>query len=327
MMNPRTELARRRASALVIACAAAIAPAICAAQDYPSRPIRIVTGSIGGGTDFTSRVIAQEITAPLAQQVVVDNRPGGTLGSEIVSKSPPDGYTVLLTANLHWISPLFGKSPYDPLRDFSPITMVSSSPNILVVHPSLPVKTVKELIALAKAKPGGLNYASTGPASGSHLAGELFKYMAGIDMVHVPYKGGGPAVIALRGGQVQLMFNSAPALTPSIKAGKLRAIAIGSAQPSALMPGLPTIAASGLPGYESVQIYAMFAPAKTPGPIIARIHDEVVKAIARPEVKEKFLTDGAETIGSTPERLASSVAAEIARLGKVIKAAHIQLLQ
>jgi tripartite-type tricarboxylate transporter receptor subunit TctC len=236
-----------------------------------------------------------------------------------VAKAPPDGYTLLLTANLHWISPLFGKSPYDPLKDFAPITMVASSPNILVVHPSLPVKTVKELIALAKARPGMLNYASTGPGSGSHLAGELLKYMAAINMVHVPYKGTGPGVIALLGGQIQIMFSSWPSVAPSMKSGRLRALAVSSGEPSALAPGLPTVAASGLPGYESVQMYAFFAPARIPAAIISRLNQEVVRALNRAEVKEKLLGAWVEPAGSSPEQLSATMKSEMTRMGKVIK--------
>ncbi len=293
-------------------------------QDYPNQTIRIITAAAGGGADFTARLIAQGLSASLGQPVAVDNRTG-VLSSEAVSKAPPDGYTMLLAANVLWISPLFGKVPYDAVRDFSPITLVASSPNILAVHPSLPVNSVKALIALAKARPGELNYASAGPASGSHLAGELFKSLAGVNIVHIPFKGAGPAMIGLLGGQIQLIFASAPSAAPNMKSGKMRALAVTGAEPSALVPGLPTVAASGLPGYEAVQIYAMLAPAKTPVAIINRLNQDVVRFLGRADVKERFLNAGAETVGNSPERLSATMMSEMARLGKVIKDAGIRI--
>ena len=234
-------------------------------QNYPSKPIRMLAPEAGGGADFVARVIARELTANLGQQVVVENRggAGGIIAGEIVAKAPPDGYTLLFHGPAIWLLPfLRNHVPYDPVRDFSPITMAVTTPNILVVHPSLPVSSVRELIALAKARPGQINDAGANTASSVHLAAELFKAMAGVKIVRVPFKGVGPSLNALIAGQVQIMFPSAGAVAPHVKSGRLRALAVTSAQPTALAPGLPTVAASGVPGYESIAMFGIFAPAQ-----------------------------------------------------------------
>ena len=295
---------------------------IACSQDYPSKPIRIVTSLPGGGGDFEARLIAQGISGRLGQQIIVDNRPSGLLG-EIVAKSPPDGYTLLLAGSTMAFAPLMGKTSYDPIKDFAPITILARAPNVLVVHPSLPAKSVKELIALAKARPGELNY-STGPAGGTpHLSGELFKAMAGVSIVRSPYKGGAPAIVGVMSGQDQMSFNTVVAVAPHVKSGRLRALAVTSATPSALAPELPTVAASGLPGYEIIAVDFMLAPVKTPAPIISRLNQEVVRFLQQADVKEKFLATGVEAAPSSPEELAASMKSEIAKAGKLIKDAGI----
>jgi tripartite-type tricarboxylate transporter receptor subunit TctC len=241
-----------------------------------------------------------------------------------VSKAPPDGYTLLIDAASFWIGPLLQETPYDPVKDFAPVTLTDSAPNVLVVNPSLPVKSVKELIALAKARPGELNYGSSSTGSTPHLAAELFNMMAGVKIVRVPFKGSGPAVISLLGGQVQLMFATAGSVAPHVKSGRLRALAVASLQPSALAPGLPTIAASGVPGYEAVAFEGMFAPAKTPVAIIDRLNQEIVRVLNRAEVKERFFNAGVETVGSTPEEFAAAIKSNVAKWGKLIKDAGIR---
>ena len=292
-------------------------------QNYPNKPIRIVASAAGGSGDFAARLIAQGLSGALSQQVVVDNR-GGVIPGEIVSKAPPDGYTLLIDAASFWIGPLLQETPYDPVKDFAPVTLTDSAPNVLVVNPSLPVKSVKELIALAKARPGELNYGSSSTGSSPHLAAELFNMMAGVKIVRVPFKGSGPAVISLLGGQVQLMFATAGSVAPHVKSGRLRALAVASLQPSALAPGLPTIAASGVPGYEAVAFEGMFAPAKTPVAIIDRLNQEIVRVLNRAEVKERFFNAGVETVGSTPEEFAAAIKSNVAKWGKLIKEAGIR---
>ncbi len=297
--------------------------AVCA-QSYPNKPIRLVTAEPGGGNDFAARLIAPGLSSSLGQQVVVDNRPSGVIPGQIVSKAPPDGHTLLVSTGVVWLLPFMQSVPFDPVRDFSPITLAVSTPNILVVHPSLPVKSVKELIALAKARPGELDYASGALGSSSHLAAELFKAMAGVNMMRIPYRGAGPALLALVSGQVQLMFATAGSAAAHVGAGRLRALAVTSAQPSALLPGLPAIAASGLPGYEANTPFGIFAPAGTPAIIISRLNQEIVRVLNSPEVKEKFFKAGVEVVGSSPEKFAAAITSDMARMGKVIKAAGIR---
>ena len=291
-------------------------------QTYPTKAIRIITAEVGGGVDFTARLIAQGLSPDLGQQVIVENRGGanGAIAGEMVAISPPDGYTLLLYGSPIWLAPfLRNKVPYDPVRDFSAITLAVSVPAILAVHPSLPVGSVKELIALAKANPGKLNYASGSSGSSTHLATELFKWMAEVNIVYIPFKGSTPALNTLLGGQVQVMFATVASVTLHVKSGRLRALAVSTAEPSTLTPGLPTVAASGLLGYESVSIYGVFAPAKTPATIINRLNQDIVRVLNRPDVKDKFLNVGIVTIGSSPEQFAAIVKSEMARMGKVIR--------
>ena len=291
-------------------------------QEYPSRPIRIVTSPAGGGNDFPARLIARGISGPLDQQVVVDNRPTVLL-AELVSKAAPDGYTLLVTGSAHWIGPLLEKVSYDPLKDFATITLVDRAPSILVVHPSMPVKSVRQLIAMAKSRPGELNVSVGGTGSSNYLAALLFNHMAGVNIVRIPYKGTGPAMTAVMSGEVHAMFASAGGAAPHVKSGRLRAIAVGSARPSALAPGLPTIADSGLPGYVSEALHAMFAPARTPPAIVARLNQEVVRYLQSAEAKDIFLKAGIEAAPGSPEELRAIMKSEIANIGMVLKAAGV----
>jgi tripartite-type tricarboxylate transporter receptor subunit TctC len=316
MLLPRSEVWMFSASLTVLGSGM-----VCG-QDYPNKPIRIVTGSVGGGGDFASRLIAQGIAGPLGQPVIIDNH--GNFAAEVVAKAPPDGHTLLLDSTSVWIGPLLQETPYDAVKDFSPITGAVILPNVLVVSPTLPVNSVKELIALAKARPGKLNYSAGSIGGSAHLSGELFKAMAGINMVAIPYKGGAPAITAVIAGEAQVNFPTTIAAAPHMKSGRLRVLAVTSAQPSALVPGVPTVAASGLPGYEAVSIYGMFAPARTPASIINRLNQEVVRVLNIAEVKERFFNSGEETIGSSPEQLAATVKSDIAKWGKVIKDAGIR---
>ncbi len=301
------------------------ADAACSQAHYPNKPIRIVTPGTGGGTDLTARMIAPGLSGSLGQQVVVDNRPSGVIAGGIASKAQPDGYTLLIGGSSHWLAPFMQDNlPFDPVRDFSAITLAVSMPNILVVHPSVAANSVKELIALAKSRPGELNYASALAGGTIHLAAELFKAMAGVNIVRVPYKGSGPALNDLIAGQVQVMFATAGSVAPHIKSGRLRALAVTTSQPSALAPGLPAVAAAGLPGYESVAMFGMFAPARTPATIISRLHQEIVGVLNKADVKQRFFNVGVETVGSSPEEFAAAVKSEIARMGKVIKSAGIR---
>jgi len=296
-------------------------------QDYPRKPIRLVTAEPGGGNDFAARLIVQGLGGNLGQPMIVDNRggAGGIIAADIVAKAQPDGYTLLLYANNIWIIPLLrSNAPFDVIRDFAPITWAAKSPNTVVVHPALPVKSVEDLIAHARARPGELNYGSGGSGSSTHLAVELLKSMAGVNIVRVPFRGNAPALNALFAGEVHLMIATAGTVAPHLKSGRLRALAVTSAQPSPLAPGLPTVAASGLPGYESIQIYGVFAPGRTSSVIVKRLHDEIVRVLGRADVKEKFLAAGVEPVGSTPQQLAATIKSEIVRMSKVIKDAGIR---
>jgi len=305
-----------------------IAGALAASgQDYPRKPIRLVTAEPGGGNDFAARLIVQGLGGSLGQPMIVDNRggAGGIIAADIVAKAQPDGYTLLLYANNIWIIPLLrSNAPFDVIRDFAPITWAAKSPNTVVVHPALPVKSVEDLIAHARARPGELNYGSGGSGSSTHLAVELLKSMAGVNIVRVPFRGNAPALNALFAGEVHLMIATAGTVAPHLKSGRLRALAVTSAQPSPLAPGLPTVAASGLPGYESIQIYGVFAPGRTSSVIVKRLHDEIVRVLGRADVKEKFLAAGVEPVGSTPQQLAATIKSEIVRMSKVIKDAGIR---
>jgi tripartite-type tricarboxylate transporter receptor subunit TctC len=293
-------------------------------QAYPTKPVRIVTAPAGAGNDYVARVIAQGLSGSLGQQLVVDNRPAGIVG-ELVAKAPADGYTLLAIGSVLWLTPFLQDGvAYDPVKDFSPISVTGRSVNVLVVHPSVAVNSVREFIALAKSKPGHLNYAAGGTGSSNHLAAELFKAMAGVDLVRISYKGSGPAVNDLVSGQVQVMFPTTAAGLPHVKSGRLRALGVTSLQPSALAPGLPAVAESGVPGYESVVMYGLFAPAKTPAPIVKRLHAELVQFLRSAGATERFFNAGIEVVASSPGELATAMASEMTRMAKLIKDAHLR---
>jgi tripartite-type tricarboxylate transporter receptor subunit TctC len=295
------------------------APAHCG--NYPDKPIRLIAPEFGGASDLVARLIAQR--GILGQQAVVDNR-NPLVGIDIAAKAPPDGYTLLMSGSSLWTVPLLQKVSFNPSSDFAPITLAVNSPSVLVAHPTVAAGSVKELIALAKAKPGSLNYASSGNGSLSHLAAELFKSMAAINIVQVNYKGSGPALNDLIAGQVQLMLPSVGATMPHVKSGRLKALAVASAQPSALAPGLPTISASGLPGYEAGTAATLFAPASTPRAVVAAINGDVVHLLEALDTGKKLLNAGVEVVASSPEQLAARIRSEMAKLGKVIKDAGIR---
>ena len=304
---------------LPAALALGFATAGAAAQNYPVRPVRIVTSAIGGGNDFNARLVAQGLTEIFQQQFVVDNRGGSYIAPNLAAKATPDGYTLLVHNNGVWTAPLLDKVPYDFDRELTPVVIVSRSPNILVVHPSLGVASVKELIALAKANPGKLNYATGVVGSSNHVAAELFRAMTHVDMVRIGYRGSGPALIDMVSGQVKLMFATAGAATPHVRSGRLKALAVSSAAPSKLAPDLPTIAASGVPGYESEAIYGLWVPAGTPGAIAERLNREVIKAINEPRIRQRFLNGGGEVAGSTPAQFAATIKAEHERIAQVFR--------
>ena len=295
------------------------------AQGYPNRPIKLVVPfPAAGTTDILARAAAQKLTESLGQAVVVDNRPGagGNIGSDLVAKSAPDGYTLLMgTVGTHAINPsLYAKMPYDHIKDFVPVVLVASVPNVLVVNLDLPVNSVADLIKLAKAKPGAINFASSGSGTSIHLSGELFKTMAGVDMTHVPYKGSSPALTDVMGGQVQVMFDNLPSSLALIKAGKLRAIAVTSMVRAPALPNVPTINESGLPGFEASSWFGVLAPAGTPAPIVARINAEVNKWLQSADAREKLLAQGAEAAGGSPEQFAAFIRSETEKWAKVVKA-------
>jgi tripartite-type tricarboxylate transporter receptor subunit TctC len=311
---------------LMLGAAIALWAACACAQPYPSKPIRLVVPfPPAGTTDILARDVAKQLTTVLGQSVVVDNRPGaaGNIGSDIVAKSAPDGYTLLMcTVSSHAINPsLYSNLPYDHIKDFAPVALVARVPNVLEVNPGVPVYTVADLIKLAKEKPGQLNFASSGSGTSIHLSGELFKTMAGVDMVHVPYKGSAPALADLVGGQVQLMFDNLPSSLAQIKAGKLRAIAVTSAQRSPVLPNIPTIAESGLPGFEATSWFGVLAPAGTPPAIINRLNAEIDKWLQSQEGKDELLTQGALPAGGTPEQFAAYIKSETEKWAKVVKLA------
>lgn len=295
------------------------------AQDYPVKPIRIVTAEAGGGSDFVSRIIGQGLSTSWGKPVVVDNRGGGVVAGEIVSRAPADGYTLLYYGSTLWLLPLIRKEvPYNTARDFTPVIQAVSTPAVLVVHPGVPAKSVQELIALAKAAPGKLNYASAALGTATHMSAELFKYMAGVNIVRVPYKGTGTALNDLLGGQVQMMFAVAASVALHVKSGKLRGLAVTTARPSAAFPDLPTIAAAGVPGYESIQFSGLLAPARTPRPIIVKLNAEIRRVLLAPESKERLASSGVEVVASSPEQFSASMKADVARFGKVIRSAGIR---
>jgi tripartite-type tricarboxylate transporter receptor subunit TctC len=312
-------------TALAVALATAL-PAV--AQTYPARSVRVIVPyAAGGNTDFTARTVAGRLTEVFGQQVIVENRPGGAtnIGSELVAKAPPDGYTLLMGGASNAINmSLFAKLPYDTLRDFTPVVWCVQGANVLAAHPSVPAKNLKELIALAKARPGQLNFASSGIGSSNQMAGELLKTMAGINIVHVPYKGNAPALTDAIGGHVEMLFVGVPALVPHLQGGRLRGIGIGSLKRFSAIPDVPTFDESGLRGYESTNWFGLLAPAKTPREIVFRLNGESSKVLASPDVRDRFINDGLEAKGGTPESFGTFIRAEIEKYAKVVKATGLK---
>ncbi|MFN7086697.1 MAG: tripartite tricarboxylate transporter substrate binding protein [Burkholderiales bacterium] len=294
---------------------------------YPARTVRIIVPyAAGGNTDITARAIGSRLGEAFGQQVIVDNRPGGAtnIGSELAAKAAPDGYTLLMGGASNAINmTLYAKPPYDTLRDFAPVVLCVKGANVLSVHPSLPARSLRQLVALAKARPGQLNFASSGPGGSNHMAGELFKMMAGIDLQHVPYKGNAPALTDTVAGHVEMLFSGVPALLPHLNSGRLRAIAIGSLQRFAALPAVPTFDESGLAGYEATTWFGLMAPVKTPKDVTARLNAEIVKILAAPDIRNRFVNEGLEPIGGTQEEFARFIRDEIGKYAKVIKASAL----
>ena len=310
--------------AILIALSLIAAAPVALAQTWPAKPVRIVVPfPPGGGTDIGTRIVAQKLQEAFSQSFVVENKPGaaGIVGTEYTAKSPPDGYTFMMgNIGTHAINvSLYKKLAYDPVKDFAPVSMVADLPLLLLVHPSVPANSVKELIALARSQPGKLNFSTSGAGGSMHVAAELFKSMAGVDMVHIPYKGGAPAVADLIAGQVPLSFATVLETIQFVKAGKVRALAVTNNRRSVALPELPTIAEAGLPGYQSISWLALFAPAGTPRDIVNRVSSETVRILKISDVKERLLGQGAEPIGSTPEELAATLAVDMAKYAKVIR--------
>jgi tripartite-type tricarboxylate transporter receptor subunit TctC len=296
---------------------------VAAAQPFPSKPVRmIVPFPPGGGTDILARPLAQKLSEKWGQPVIIDNRggAGGNIGVKAAADAEPDGYTIILgVQGTHAVNPsLYANPGFDTLRDFAPLTMVANTPNIVVVHPSVPATSVAQLIAYAKANPGKLNYATPGSGTPSHLATEMFKSMAGVDLTHVPYKGSGPALTDMLGGQTQVWIANAPVVLPHIKAGKLRALATTSAKRPAIAPDIPTLQEAGLAGYEADTWYGLFAPAKTPKPILDKLHADIVEALRSPEIRETFAAQGAEVVANSREEFTAKVRDDLAKWKKVI---------
>ena len=299
-----------------------------ASQNYPSRPVRVIVPfAAGGNTDFTARAIGAKLSEVFGQQVVVENRPGGAtnIGSELVAKAAPDGYTILMGGATNAINmSTQAKPPYDTVRDFAPVILCVQGANVLTTHPSVPAKNLKELIALAKARPGQLNFASSGLGSSNQMAGELFKFMAKIDIVHIPYKGNAPALTDTLGGNVEMMFSGVPVIIPPVQAGRLRAIAIGSRARFAAIPEVPTFDESGLKGYEATTWFGLMAPARTPKEIVARWNAEVGKILASPDLKGRFVNEGLEPMGGTSEDFARFIRVEIDKYARLVKASGMK---
>jgi tripartite-type tricarboxylate transporter receptor subunit TctC len=305
-------------------CIAALAATLLAgaaagADVYPNKPVRIVTAQPGGGVDYTARVLGQGLAAKYGQSVVIENRGGAaTIPAQNVSFAAPDGYTLLVHNSTIWTAPLFEKLP-EYMADLTPVVLASRSPNLLVVNPNVAARSVKELIALAKANPGGLNYASGPVGAANYLGAELFNHMAGVQIVRIGYKGGAPAISDLIAGQVQIMFATIGTVVQHVKSGRLVALAVTGAEQTALAPGVPTVAASGLPGYELIAIYGLFAPAKTPPAIIASLNKTSNEVLAQADVKERFFAAGMESGGGTPREFGAAVKADIARIARIVK--------
>jgi len=314
---------------MVLMLAASLVTGTVTAQTYPSKPIRLIVPlAPGGPSDILARTIGQKLTESMKQPVIVDNRTGagGTLGIDLAAKSPPDGYTMLLVAVATYTinASLYPKLPYDPQKDLTPVTILAGAPYILVVHPALPVRSVKQLVALAKARPGELNYSSGGTGTGPHLAMEILKANAGINIVHIPYKGAGPALNDLIAGQVQLQLANMIASLPLVKSGRLRAIAVSGSKRSSLLPDIPTLSESGIGGLDDVGGHMIMVPGATPREIVARLHQELVKVLQQPEVKARLASEGAEIFGTPPDESAAIIRNDIPKWAKVIKQLKIQ---
>jgi tripartite-type tricarboxylate transporter receptor subunit TctC len=313
----------------LLAALALAAFAFCAHAQYPNRPVKlIVPFPPAGATDLVGRIVAQKLGEQLGQPVVVENRPGagGTIGSDLAAKSAPDGYTLLMaTSSTHSIGPVLQKLPYDPLKDFAPITHVANVPNVLVVSPKLPVGSVAELIALAKSKPGQLNFASSGVGTIVHLNGELFKMLAGVDLVHVPYKGTALSIPDVANGSIAMLFDSLASVQPHIKAGRVKPLAVNAQKRSALMPEVPTLSEAGMPAFDRYTWFGMFAPAGTPRAIVERVQAEVLAALKAPDLLERFAAAGAEAVGSTSEQFVERIKSDAAKWSQVIKAANVKV--
>lgn len=309
------------------ACANAASTLVTPA--FPVKPIRLLVSGVGGAGDFAGRLIAADLTQRLGQQVVVDNRPGGVTPGEILVKAQADGYTLMMVGFVIWLSPFMRDHvPFDPVRDFAPVSLAISSPNVLVVHPSVRVKSVPELIALAKQKPGALNYATSGVGNSNHIAGELFRSMAGVDIVRVNYRGAAVALTDVVSGRVELMFATANASGPHVSAGRLLALGVTSAQPSPVAPGLPTVAAAGgatLAGYESAATIGILARAGTPSAVVNLLHGEIARYLRTPEAKERLLKAGIEAVGNTPAEFAAIIRNDMTLKGKIIRDAGIRM--
>lgn len=319
----KTALNKITGSLVLLALVSTVAPVH--AQPYPTKPIRMVVPSApGSGPDLIARVVAQKLTESLGKPVVADPRPGagGSLGAEIVAKSPPDGYTLIMgSAGSHSVnSALYPKLPYDAVKDFAPISLVSTAPNILIVHPSLPVKSVKDLVALARAKPGDLTFGSGGNGSTAHLSGELFRVLAKVNMVHVPFKGAPAAVIGVMTGEISLAILNLPPALPHVRSGKLKALGVSTATRSSAVPDIPTIAEAGLPGYDAGTWYGLLAPAGTPGDIIARLNAELVKGLRSAEMKKRIAAEGGDVIGGTPDEFTAVIKRDIEKWTRVVAA-------
>ena len=319
---------RRKLPRLLPLAVALLIAVQAAAQNYPTRPVRVIVPfAAGGNTDITARAIGVRLSEVFGQQIVVENRPGGAIniGTELVAKALPDGYTILMGGATNAINmSTQAKTPYDTVRDFAPIILCVKGANVLTTHPSLPAKNLKELIALAKARPGQLNFASSGLGSSNQMAGELFKVMAQVNIVHIPYKGNTPALTDTLAGNVEMMFSGVPVLVPHIQSGRLRAIAIGSLKRFVAIPDVPTFDESGLKGYEATTWFGLMAPVKTPKEIVARWNTEVDKILASPNLKSRFLNDGLEAMGGSQEEFARFILVEIDKYAKVVKASGMQ---
>lgn len=294
------------------------------AQEFPTRPLRIITSASGSGADIVARLIAPAISNTVGQTASVENQTAGIAPILTVAKAQPDGHLLLAYSSSLWTGPLMREMPYDALRDFSPVAWLTRAPNIIVVHPSLPVKSMRQLLDFARARPGALSYGTAGAGGATHLAGEMLKAMAGIDIVHAPFAGNAAALKNLLAGEIHIMFSNAGSVAPYLKSGRLRPLAVTSAERSALLPDLPTVISAGVPDYETSSIIGMVAPAKTPAPVLSRLNLAVSRALDQQDIREKLLNAGLEPVGGDPQRLATTMRNEIARLGKVIKDAGIR---